>query len=97
MKFDLIVTRHQGLVDYLLNEKVITGTEMPEMISHVADPAVLDGKRVLGVLPLSLAVRCASVTELVLDLPAELRGKELSVDQLREYSRGLKTYRVESL
>ncbi len=83
-KFDVIVTRHAGLVDYLKEEKIITGKE--EIINHVTDVSQLQGKNVIGVLPLSLAQHCASVTEIPMDrIPVEMRGKELSASDMRKY------------
>ena len=88
--FQILVTRHQGLVEFLTQE----GYTWDEVVSHVSDPSILDGKDVLGVLPIGLAARCRSISELQLNLPAELRGKELSVDQTRQYAMGIKTYYV---
>ena len=91
--FDLLVTRHQGLIEFLQQE----GYTWDRVESHIEDTSILDDKKVLGFLTLELAARCASVTAPNLELPAELRGKELSVEQLREFSRGTKTYTVVEL
>ena len=91
--FSLLVTRHQGLVEYLTQE----GYTWDEVVSHVSDPSILDGKDVLGVLPIGLAARCRSISELQLELPAELRGKELTAEQTREFSRGVRTYVVTAI
>jgi hypothetical protein len=53
------------------------------------------GKHVFGVLPLSLAAEAERVMEIPLRLPAELRGKELSEAQVREYGDAPRTYKVE--
>ena len=61
MKYDLVVTHHTALCEYLRERGVIDAT-VP-VLAHVSDPSVLDGKHVIGVLPISLSYRCASVTE----------------------------------
>jgi putative CRISPR-associated protein (TIGR02620 family) len=68
--FDLVVTRHKGLIDYLDS----VGITYSEVIQHVQDVAQLSGKNVLGVLPVAMAEKCETFTELALEIPQELRG-----------------------
>ena len=91
-KIDLVITRHPALVDYLREQGIVTGDV--EVISH-ASPEIVEGKHVLGVLPHSLSCLTASFTEVPLRIPAELRGKELSVEDLRKYAGSPVTYHVE--
>jgi CRISPR-associated protein Csx16 len=93
-KIDLIITRHPGLIE-VLAEKGIATPETP-VIAH-ATPEQIRGLHVAGVLPLSLAAECASVTEITLNLPPEARGRELSADEVRRYMTGIRTYKVEVL
>ena len=86
----LIVSRHQGLVDWLKCE----GIE-GEVVSHVSDPSILEGRRVFGVLPLFLAVHAASVTEVAMpSLRPEQRGKDLTIEEMDEAGAHLLTYVV---
>jgi hypothetical protein len=89
MKDALIVTRHAGLIEVLRADFGITG----KVISHATEDQIR-GRCVVGVLPLHLASLAASVTEVVLDLPADKRGVELSADEVRQYCRGLRTFVV---
>lgn len=93
MHFDLVVTRHNGLLQFLSEE----GHTWAQVATHIADPSQLDGLHVLGVLPVNLAARCASFTELVLELPAEMRGRELTAEETRQFSRGLRTFTVHQI
>jgi putative CRISPR-associated protein (TIGR02620 family) len=79
----LVVTRHKALVQYLIEEGMITA-ETP-ILSHVTSKDVED-KHVIGVLPLHLAALAATVTEVPLDIPAELRGQELDLEQVRAFA-----------
>ena len=90
-KIDVVVTRHAALITYLLEEGIITAGA--KVVSH-ASFAEIDGKHVVGVLPHSLSCLCASFTEVPLFLPPELRGKELTVSQVREYAGNPATYLV---
>jgi len=88
---DLIVTRHPGLVEYLRELGLVSPS--CEVISH-ASPKAVKGKHVCGVLPHSLSCLCTSFTEVPLSLPAELRGQELTVEQVRQYASAPVTYSV---
>jgi putative CRISPR-associated protein (TIGR02620 family) len=91
MKDVIIVTRHPAMVEFLRDYCGITG----KVIAH-ATAADVAGRRVVGTLPLHLAALAASVTEVTLNLPPELRGKELTVEQLDKYSQSLQTFVVRS-
>jgi len=90
-KIDLVVTRHPGLVEFLLEEGLID--EQTKVIPH-ASPSDVEGKNVMGVLPHSLSCLCESITEIPLNLPPELRGKELTCEQVREFGGKPVTYQV---
>jgi len=94
MKIDLIVTRHQGLLA-LLQEKGLA-TDETVVVAH-ATAAEVTGKRVCGVLPHSLSCLCESFTEIPLSLPAELRGRELTAEEVRQYAGEPVTYIVRAL
>jgi putative CRISPR-associated protein (TIGR02620 family) len=79
----IIVTRHKALVEFLIETGMITA-ETP-VLSHVTSKDV-DGKHVIGVLPMHLAAKAATVTEIPLDIPAELRGQELDLEQVRNFA-----------
>lgn len=85
----LIVTRHQALVEFLREELGIEG----EVVPHATAEQVRN-RRVVGVLPLHLASLTESVTSVDLDLPPELRGKELTLQQLKDCYKGIETYVV---
>jgi putative CRISPR-associated protein (TIGR02620 family) len=90
---DLIVTRHPGLVEYLREIGIATAETV--VVSH-ATPENVTGKHVCGVLPHNLSCLCESFTEIpLLNLPVELRGVELTLEQVREYAGTPVTYRVE--
>lgn len=94
MSLDLIVTRHPGLVEYL--REIGLATAETEVVSH-ASPEAVAGKHVCGVLPHSLSCLCASFSEVPLTLPAELRGQELTLAQVRTFAGTAVTYRVKKL
>lgn len=87
----VVVSRHAGLVDYLREIGIIDAAT--PVLPHATADDVL-GKHVVGVVPLHLAAAAALVTEVPLDLPFELRGLELSADQVRLHARPPVTYRV---
>ena len=69
-----------------------------DVVSHVATPNQVEGKRVYGVLPLHLAALAESV--IVVDMPRldpELRGTDLTPAQMDAAGATLARYRVERL
>lgn len=87
----VVVTRHPALVEYLTELGVVpAGTEV---VAHATAEQVR-GRHVFGVLPLHLAAEAASVTEVPLHVPAELRGVELTLEQVRQFSGPLVEYKV---
>jgi len=90
-----VVTRHGSLIEFLLKKGVVKEGEY-EVISH-ASPEAVRGKEVIGVLPHSLSCLTTSFTEVVLALPPEKRGKELTLEDIEKFSKGLKTYKVTAL
>jgi len=88
---ELIVTRHPALVELLQEWGIIEGE--PKVIAH-ATPEEVAGRHVIGVLPLRLAALAASITEVSLSLPVEMRGRELTLEELRQYAGEPRTYTV---
>lgn len=87
----LVVTRHPGLVQFLIEKGYISPDS--EIIEHATADNVR-GKHVWGVLPHSLSCLCKSFTEIPMNIPAEMRGKELTVEQVREFAGEPQTYVV---
>jgi len=88
---DVVVTRHTGLVEFLV-ERGVLSNNIP-VVAH-ATAATITGKNVLGVLPLHLAALAASVTEATLNLTPDQRGKELGIEEMRKAFQGFTTYVV---
>lgn len=88
----VIITRHEGLVELLKEEGLIPSK--CKVLSHVEDPEQIKSRWVIGILPVHLAVHTAIFSCPELELPLELRGKELSKDEMRPYFKGLKHYFV---
>ena len=87
----ILVTRHPALVEWF-------GIHHPELffteiLSHASEEDVRD-QDVVGVLPMRLASCCGTFTELSLEVPAHLRGKELSVQDIDSCNPTLTQYRV---
>ena len=91
MKIELVITRHPGLVEYLLEIGLADAETV--VLAH-ATPETVRGKHVCGVLPHSLSCLCASFTEVPLNVPQEMRGIELNLEQVKQYAGVPVTYRV---
>ena len=81
-KKQLIVTRHKSLVSYLIDKNIIKEGEY-KLIEH-ADYKDVEGQNVIGVLPLQLASYAKSITEVPLKLTPQMRGKELTFEEVEK-------------
>lgn len=88
-----IVSRHQGAIAWL-NAQGWQGTQ----IDHLDIDCVNEGDVVMGTLPVNLAAEvCAKKAQYIhlsLRIPFELRGVELSSEQMMAYGADLKVYDV---
>lgn len=85
----IIITRHPALLQYLLELGVVP--EGTPVLSHATVDDVC-GKHVYGVLPMRLAAEAAALTEVSMNVPAEWRGTELSLEQIKACDPTLTTY-----
>lgn len=87
----VVVTRPPALVEYLTEQGVVPAGV--EVVTHATAEQVR-GRHVFGVLPLHLAAEARRVTEVPLHVPAELRGVELTLTQVRQFAGPLTSYVV---
>lgn len=88
----VLVTRHEALVEYFKE----LGIKFDKVISHATEEDVC-GNDVYGVLPLRLASFTNTVTSIDMNIPAEMRGKELSLTDIETYFTGMSTYQVKKI
>ena len=90
----VVVTRHPALVDLLIERGLVSaGTRVLDHASYYD----VCGKHVIGVLPLHLAAAASQVTVVPLELTPDDRGRELSIERLREIAGDAVTYTVSRL
>ena len=88
---DVIVSRHIGLVQHLADIGI--GGPGTLILEHATADDVR-GQNVAGVLPLHMAALCRRYVEVPLNLPPELRGQELSADQVAQYAGAPVEYQI---
>jgi CRISPR-associated protein Csx16 len=88
------VSRHPGARLWLEQQ----GLQVDHVIAHLNPQQVQSGDTVYGTLPIQLAaqvcMRGAYYWHLSLILPAEVRGRELSAEEMRRYGASLEPYNV---
>ena len=84
----VIVSRHPAQVEYL-RSLGYEGIAIPH-----ATAKDVAGMTVIGNLPMNLACLCKKVGCADMTLPPELRGVELTLEQVQQYSNGVRWYRV---
>lgn len=88
----VLVTRHEALIEHFKE----LGIKFDKVISHATAEDVA-GNDVYGVLPLHLASLANTVTTIDMNLPAEMRGKELSLTDIETYFTGMSTYQIKKI
>lgn len=86
-----VVTRHAALVAYLIELGLITPST--PVVAHATKQNVID-KDVIGVLPLHLAAWTNTVSEIPLNLTPDMRGRELTLEEVRACAQPLVKYVV---
>ena len=88
------ISRHSGARTWAAEE----GITVDQVIEHLDPRTIQPGDTVIGSLPVNLAaevtVRGGRYLHLSLDLPAALRGHELSAEQMRACGARLEAYRI---
>lgn len=93
-KQTIVITRHAALAEYLTEIGVIAPGA--RVLAHATEDDVRK-RIVVGVLPLHLAALANAVVHVPLDIPAELRGAELTVEQVRAFARPVEVYVVKQI
>jgi CRISPR-associated protein Csx16 len=91
------ITRHPGAIAWACEE----GIEVTHFIDHLDIATLQPGDVVIGTLPVNLAAEvCARggrYLHLSLDLPPELRGRELSAEDMRRCGARVEEFVVQSV
>jgi CRISPR-associated protein Csx16 len=86
------VSRHAGAIEWANQE----GFRVDKQLNHFDPQLIKTGDTVFGTLPINLVAelnqRGAHYFHLLLDLPPEARGKELTADDMRRYGAHLLEY-----
>lgn len=88
------ITRHPGAKDWAMRQ----GLRVDRIVEHLDPAFVAAGDVVIGSLPVNLAAevcaRGARYLHLSLDLPAALRGRELSAEDMERLGARLEEFSV---
>jgi len=90
----VVISRHPAFVEYIKEQELVKDGKYI-VIPHATDDDVKNKDVITSGLPLHLAAMAKSVTVVSLNLPPELRGKELTVADMKKYTTGIKTFIVE--
>ena len=89
------VSRHPGAIEWATRQTLA----VDEFVHHLDPALVRGGDTVMGSLPVNLAAavceRGARYLHLSMELPPDLRGKELTADQLDQLGAKMCEYRLE--
>lgn len=88
------VSRHEGAKQWMRRQAI----HVDRYVSHLSPNSVEAGDKVLGTLPIQIAARViergAEFFLLSIELPEDLRGKELSLEQIEALGARLERFTV---
>jgi len=86
----IVVTKFSQLPEYLAEK----GIDFDEVIPRIDHPAQIRDCIVIGVIPLHLAAEAYRVIEIPLRMTDELRGRDLTLDEIRSIARNPRKFMV---
>lgn len=95
----LIVTRHQATVEWI--KSTLRPSDEVSVVAHYTPGAEESFDYVVGILPMNLVadmyVRNPQIRyyQVIMDVPEEFRGKELTSEQMKEFNARYIQYYVE--
>jgi len=95
----IIVTRHKGAIEWL-REKYSWLVKGAKIVSHIDPDKIPSETNVIGVLPITIVKKlldkgCTATIIQLPDVPEELRGRELTPEEMEKY--GAKLFYIEKL
>jgi len=88
------ISRHAGAIEWAQQQDI----KVDQQLSHFDPSITQQGDVIIGTLPINLVAevnqRGGEYLHLTLMLPSEMRGKELSADELVQYSASLEAYQA---
>jgi CRISPR-associated protein Csx16 len=91
------ISRHPGAIEWAQHQ----GFDVDNWVPHLEPQLVQAGDTVIGILPVNLAAdvcqRGAKYLNLTLDMPAHMRGRELTFDELCARGARLEPFHVAAL
>ena len=90
----IIVTRHQAAREYLIKHGIVPKNTPSLSVCTEKD---IQGKHVYGYLPIHLAAKTKSYTELPVRPPKSLTSRELNLNEFEFYVGTLTTYEVKEI
>ncbi len=92
----LFISRHPGAWQWAQQQ----GVKADHLVAHLDIDAIRQGDTVIGTLPVNIAAQVcekgARYIHLSLELPAHMRGRELTAAELEQYGARLQAYRIEA-
>ena len=95
MRAEIVITRHSTLVEYLRELGLVDNNV--KVLTHVSNINEIKGKNVAGILPLHIACEVNAILVIPLNIPSDLRGLELSLEQIKQFAGAPTWYKVQRL
>ena len=94
----VVVSDHKNLPEYLMMKDIIPLMNPSEYLVLGEDEVTEDKaylQNIIGSVPMRIAEKASSYTEVIIKVPPELKGKDLTLEEIDEYILPTKTYSVE--
>jgi len=86
----VVISRHKATVEWIRERY----DNIEKVLDHIKSPDDINGEIVIGNIPLHLAYKAKEIWNVSIDLPPELRGKDLSREQFLKLNPRIEKYKV---
>nr|BDI55091.1 MAG: CRISPR-Cas system-associated protein Csx16 [uncultured archaeon] len=87
----IIVSRHAGAINWL--KKHYPKFSNLKHLTHISEEEIKD-RIIIGTLPVNLAVLAKEYWHLSMNVPLEMRGKELTVEDMENFNCKIENYKI---
>lgn len=96
---NFFVSRHQGAIEWARKNDIISGEAA--IVSHFDPSDVKEDDVVIGTLPIHLAsevcARGGKYYHLMMNVPTEARGKELTFEDMESFGAKVQEFKIEAV
>jgi two-component sensor histidine kinase len=90
----IIITKHNAVKHYIISKQMATKETPCFSVAEIKD---IEGKHVIGFIPLYLAAKAGMYTEIKINLKREDIKRELTLNEIEHRVKNVNTFKIEKI